>query len=247
MKRLILLALAAVITSVPLFALTGQDVLDKMEAILTAPKDMETYYEMSLGSIGKDNPEVRTLKIWTMGKEKRVVKFITPSAINNIGVLALGDDEMYVYLPAYQKSRRIQGNMRDSDFQGTDFSYREMGSYNYSKDYDSSLDKEDDTTYALSLKKKSGSDAPYDKLLIIVDKSNYLPKTMEMYTGNVKKKVLTVVEAEKVGNYWTFKKIRMENVVNKHFTEVVMKDTKFDQDLEGKGVFSQRYLKQYVK
>ena len=39
----------------------------------------------------------------------------------------------------------------------------------------------------------------------------------------------------------------MENVVNKHFTEVVMKDTKFDQDLEGKGVFSQRYLKQYVK
>jgi outer membrane lipoprotein-sorting protein len=235
-------------TAQGLFAAGGQEVLDKVEDTLTAPKDMEALFEMTLGNVpDQGGQEKRTLKIWTMGKNKRVVKFITPSSINNVGVLALNDEEMYVYLPAYQKSRRIQGDMRDSDFQGTDFSYREMGSYNYSKDYEPSIVSEDKDSIVLNLAKKASSDVPYDKLVMTVDKSNYLPKTVDMYAGGVKKKELTVLESEKKGDYWTFKKIRMENFIIKHYTEIAMKETAFDQDLDGKGVFTQRFLKEYVK
>lgn len=230
-----------------LFSQTGKEVLDKVEATLTAPKDMETYFEMTLGSTGGGSTEKRTLKIWTAGKDKRVVKFIAPVSVNNVGVLALGDDEMYVYLPAYQKVRRIQGNMRDSDFQGTDFSYREMGSYNYTKDYEASVQKDEKDFVILNLAKKNGSDAPYDRLVMTVDKGNYLPKSIEMYSGDVKKKVLTVLDSAKKGAYWTFQSIRMENLPAKHFTEVTMKDIQFDGNIEGKGVFTQRFLKQYVK
>lgn len=228
-------------------SLTGQEVLDKVEAVLTAPKDMEVNYEMVLGSTSQGNQEKRTLKIWTSGKNKRVVKFITPASINNVGVLALGDDEMYVYLPAYQKVRRIQGNMRDNDFQGTDFSYREMGSYNYAQDYEAAIQKDEKDVITLNLSRKPGSDAPYEKLVMTVDKFNYLPKSIEMFNGTVIKKTLAVLETEKTGGYWNFKKIRMENFQIRHFTEVSMKDVKFDQGLEGKSVFTQRFLKQYVK
>jgi outer membrane lipoprotein-sorting protein len=209
---------------------------------------MEADFEMVLGNVpDQGGQEKRTLRIWTEGKNRRVVKFITPSSINNVGVLALGDEEMYVYLPAYQKIRRIQGEMRDSDFQGTDFSYREMGSYNYSMDYDSAIVSEDKDTVVLNLSRKPSSDAPYDKMVMTVDKTNYLPKTLEMYTGNIKKKELTVIDTEKKGDYWTFKKIRMENLILKHYTEISMKEIKFDQDLEGEGVFTRRFLKEYMK
>ncbi len=248
MKEIGLTLLLIMFTAAVVFASSGQEVLDKVEAVLTAPKDMEANYEMVLGSTGdQGGMEKRTLKIWTMGIDKRVVKFITPSSINNIGVLALNDEEMYVYLPAYQKDRRIQGNMRDNDFQGTDFSYREMGSYNYSKDYDATVSSEDKDAIVLELVRKQSSDAPYDKLVMTVDKSNYLPEILDMYCGNVKKKELKIIDAGKVGDYWTFKKIRMENFLIKHYTEVTMKDIKFDQDLVGKGVFTQRFLKEYVK
>ncbi len=239
---------ACLIIYTGLFGATGQDVLDKVETALTAPKDMEAYYDMRLGSPDNEKDiEQRTLRIWNMGKNKRVVKFLTPSSINNVGVLALSGDEMYVYLPAYQKVRRIQGSMKNNDFQGTDFSYREMGSYNYSADYESTIIKEDDNTIILNLTKKSGSDAPYDKLVMTVDKSNYMFKTIEMFSGDVKTKVLNVLETEKKEGYWTFTKIRMENLSIKHFTEVNMKDIRFDQDLEAKETFTQRFLKQYVK
>lgn len=251
MKKILTAAAICLFAVSGLFSLTplnGQEVLDKVEGTLTAPKDMEAYFEMKLGGTANTgSAEQRTLKIWTAGKNRRVVKFISPASVNNIGVLALGDDEMYVYLPAYQKVRRIQGNMRDSDFQGTDFSYREMGSYNYTKDFEASVLKDEKDTVTLSLAKKTGSDSPYDRLVMIVAKTNYLPKSVEMYSGTVKKKVLTVMENEKKGPYWTFTKIRMENVVNKHYTEISMKDIKFDGDIENKGAFTQRFLKQYAK
>lgn len=247
MKNIILIMIICLSGIVGLFGTTGQEVLDKVEATLTSPKDMEAYFEMSLGSTDNDrNREQRTLRIWNMGKNKRVVKFLTPSSINNVGVLALNDDEMYVYLPAYQKVRRIQGDMKNNDFQGTDFSYREMGSYNYSSDYDSSIVKEGNDTVVLNLKKKAGSDAMYDKLIMIVDKSNYMFKSIEMYTGDNKTKVLTVLLSEKNNGYWTFTKIRMENLGIKHYTEINMKDIKFDQNLDKKEIFTQRFLTRHA-
>jgi outer membrane lipoprotein-sorting protein len=248
MKGLIPISALLLFAAVNLYSLTGNDVLDKVEAVLTAPRDIQGDYKMTLGSTVNDNDrEDRSLKIWTMGKDLRCVKFITPASVNNVGVLALGDNEMYVYLPAYQKVRRIQGNMKDNDFQGTDFSYREMGSFNYSKDFDAVVSSETGETWTLGLKRKAGSDSPYDSIVMVVDKSNSMPKSVEMSNGGVKKKVLTINTAEKNGNYWIYRKIRMENVGNKHFTEVSMDNIVFDQGLKEKGVFTQGFLKTYVK
>jgi len=230
-----------------IYSLTGDDILKKMENTLTAYQDSESLFEMTLGTINGKQEEVRTLKVWTAGKSKRVVKFITPAGINNVGVLALSDNEMYVYMPAYKKVRRIQGSMRNNDFQGTDFSYREMGSYNYAENYEATIKKEDDKTYLLQLDRKSSSDAPYNQLIITVDKSNYLPQKIEMYNEGNLNKVLTVLESEKSGNYWTLKRIRMENLKKNHYTEILLKNTVFDQKLLEKGTFTERFLERPVR
>ncbi len=222
-------------------ALTGQEVLDRIEANLSAPTDQTALCEITLGKIGGKVEETRTMRIWSAGKEKRVVRFLSPSSVKNITLLVRGSDEMYVYLPAYKKTRRIQGSTRDQNFQGTDFSYREIGSYEYSKDYQSSVKKETDSEILLELVRKPNNDAPYTRILMTVDKTVYLPTRLEMYDAQGLKKVLTILEREKK-EYWILSRVRMEDVKRNHYTEITLKEVVFNSGLEKKNIFTERFI-----
>ncbi|MGC8764312.1 MAG: outer membrane lipoprotein-sorting protein [Brevinematia bacterium] len=228
------------------FGLTGQEVLDKVEASLTGYTDQTAVTEVILGRMDKVE-ETRTMKLWSAGKSKRVVKFLQPSNVKDIGILVRSKDEMYIYLPAYKKVRRIQGSMKDQNFQGTDFSYREIGSFEYSDDYSSKVLKEDENTITLELTKKNSSDAHYSRIIMLVDKINFLPLKLEMYLKEELKKVLTIIESEKKGNYWVLTHIKMEDISKKHYTEIKMKDISFDTGLEKKGIFTERFLQEPAK
>lgn len=225
-----------------LFALTGQEVLEKVEKSLTGFSDQTATCEVILGEKGVVK-ETRSMKIWSAGKSKRIVKFVSPSHVKDIGILVLSDKEMYIYLPAYKKTRRIEGNMKNQNFQGTDFSYREIGSYEYSKDFDSKIIKEDEAIIKLELTKKPSSDSSYTKIIMEVEKPNFLPKKLEMYVSDKLKKVLTIISTEKRNNYWALTHVKMEDLSKNHFTEIKMKEIVFDSGLERKGVFSERFLK----
>ena len=223
------------------YAISGDEVLNRVEASLTKQKDQESIVEVILYKDGKVK-EKREMKIWEKSKEKRLVKFISPESVKGIGVLSLPDDKMYVYLPAYQKVRAIQGSAKDQNFQGTDFSYREIGEFNYSSSFDVKITSENDKEYVLELTKKPSSDWSYEKIIMTVDKKEFLPKKLEMYEKGKLKKVLDVIETKKVGDYNVLYRIKMSTVANNTATEIITKDTKFDQNLDAKGVFTERFL-----
>lgn len=248
MERFILMIIISWFVSNLAFGLSGQEILDRVEKSLTGYKDQTSTTEVILGKIdGNKIEETRIMKIWSAGKNKRVVKFVQPSNVKDIGILVLSDDEMYIYLPAYKKVRRIQGTMKDQNFQGTDFSYREIGSFEYSKNYTSVVLKEDDKTAVLELTKKPSSDVIYSKIIMYVDKVEFLPEKIEMYDRDEIKKVLSIISREKKNNYWVLTHIRMEDLKRKHFTEIKMKEIIFDSGIEAKGVFSQRFLQEPTK
>ncbi len=65
------------------------------------------------------------------GVDSRVmVKFSTPADIKGTGVLQVehidGDDDLWIYLPALKKSRRLVANNKKDSFAGSDFSYGEI-------------------------------------------------------------------------------------------------------------------------
>ncbi len=230
------------------FALTGQEVLNKVEESLTGYVDQSLTAEVTLGKTEeKKVEETRIMKIWSAGKNKRVVKFVQPSNVKDIGILVLSEDEMYIYLPAYKKIRRIQGSMKDQNFQGTDFSYREIGSFEYSKNYNPNILAENEKTIILELIKKLTSDVPYSKIIMYVDKINFLPEKLEMFEKNEIRKVLTILNRDKKGKYWVLTHIRMEDIHKKHFTEIKVKEVTFDSGLESKGIFTQRFLQEPTK
>jgi outer membrane lipoprotein-sorting protein len=225
------------------YAITGDEVLAKVEASLTGPKDYECLATMTLANDDGSKREERSLRIWAAGKEKQLIKFVTPASVNGIALLSESADEMYLYFPAQNKIRRIEGGSKNDDFQGTDFSYNEMGSYEYKNDYIAELASETDSAYGLVLTRKPASTRAYDKLVMTVDKPDFIPSKIELYQNGALKKILTISEVKKSGTYTIPVRIKMENVVKSHYTEIVMTDVKFDQGLEANDVFSKRFLK----
>jgi outer membrane lipoprotein-sorting protein len=225
------------------FGLSGEEILAKVEQTLTGPKDYEGTSVMMLANSDGTGKEQRSLKVWIAGGEKRVIKFTSPAGIEGIGLLTEGPGEMYLYLPSQNKIRRIEGGSMNEDFQGTDFSYNEMGSFDYKKDYAAELKAEDEAAWTLSLAKKAGADRIYDELVMVVGKSDYVPQRIEMYAKGRMLKILTILEVTKSGSYQVPARLRMENLDKKHYTEMTMSSLKFDQGLEAKDVFSKRFLK----
>jgi len=239
-----LIAIVSMLTgAVAAYAASGDEILARVERTLTGPKDYEGTATMVLSRADGTRREERTLRMWMAGTDKSVIKFLSPAGIEGISLLTLSGDEMYLYLPAQNKIRRIESGGKNEDFQGTDFSYSEMGSYDYQEDYLAEIRSEDSSSWTLALKRKPGADRPYDRITMVVDKSTSVPRTIELYQGDKLKKVLAILETVKSGSYTVPSRIRMENVEKKHVTEMTIGGLKFDQGLEAQDVFSKRFMK----
>jgi len=78
---------------------------------------------------------VRKLKMWSRLKDKRtesevLLRFDEPGDIKGTGFLqienASADDDIWVFLPALGKTRRLVANAKHDSFFGTDFSYGDV-------------------------------------------------------------------------------------------------------------------------
>lgn len=233
----------ALLSGGSVFGLSGEEILAKVELTLSGPKDYEGTSTMVLANVDGTQKEQRSLKLWTAGNDKRVIKFVSPAGIQGIGLLTEGPGEMYLYLPAQNKIRRIEGGSMNEDFQGTDFSYNEMGSFDYKKDYTAEVSSEDAAAWTLTLTKKAGADRAYEKLVMVVNKTDYVPQRIEMFKNGKALKLLSILEVKETGSYRVPVRLRMENLEKKHYTEMTMSGLVFDQGLEDKDVFSKRFLK----
>jgi outer membrane lipoprotein-sorting protein len=71
------------------------------------------------------------VKLQPNGVDSKVlIKFSTPADIRGTGVLQIehsaGDDDLWIYLPALKKSRRLVANNKKDSFAGSDFSYGDI-------------------------------------------------------------------------------------------------------------------------
>jgi hypothetical protein len=79
----------------------------------------------------RERRNITLIKLQPNGFDSKVVvKFSTPADIKGTGVLQVehidGDDDLWIYLPALKKSRRLVANNKKDSFAGSDFSYGEI-------------------------------------------------------------------------------------------------------------------------
>ena len=230
-------------------ALTGEDILDKVDAVLSAPTDGTSTAEMILEDKSGKTKE-RTLKLWTRYFRDKddwsLTKFVEPAEIRDLGFLSLADDKMYLYLPGFDRVRRIASHARKESFAGSDLSNDDLSTGRYVDHFSAKIKEETDGQYVLELTRKPGSNRIYPKSTVWVNKENFTIPKMELFDKNEKLWKTFEGEYEQIQGYWTMTTLTMTDVQKKHKTIMKIKEIQFDVGLDDK-TFTQRYLKRRVR
>lgn len=243
-KKYILLLLIsnAVVFSSGTEALTAVQILERVEETINAPRDQNLTVRLIL--IDRQGHEkVREMKMLQKGSDHRLIKFTAPADQKGIAFLALPDDVMYLYLPAFKKTRRIAGHIKHTKFAGTDFTYEDMEVKSFSEKFVPSLLSIDREYYRLQLIPKPDLTTDYSKLIITVTKNNFFPVRIEYYDKkNSLRKIMTRNNIDQIQGYWLAKESEMVDLKSNHKTKMIIEKAVFDQKLPD-DFFTERYLK----
>ena len=126
-----------------LFALAHADEagdarLAQVDAALTAGDDAHLVLDVQVTD-KRGETATRTLEIWQKGDDKRLVRYTAPARLAGIGLLVPDGEVVYVYLPAYGRSKRVVGSQRSDAFMGTDFSIDDLSRLSWSTEYGAAL------------------------------------------------------------------------------------------------------------
>ena len=224
------------VTALVIFSITGycacaQDagtILKNMDDVLYAASDLTAVNTIIL--IDKNGKQqMREAIVRQKGSDKRIMRFTSPASQAGIAVLALPDDVMYLYLPAYGKERRISASVKNQDFAGTDFSYDDMEPIPYAEKYTPVSMKTEANVYVLELKPKKQSD--YSRIIVHINKSHYYPEIMEYYDRGDNKVKVASYTFRQIGKYWNASEIEMTDLKKNHITKMQMSDVKYDTGL----------------
>jgi outer membrane lipoprotein-sorting protein len=156
----------------------GDKALAATEAAMNKAKSHYFEYEAVTNESGKADKKVN-LNVWIKG-DKRLTEFTSPADLKGTKVLILSASEMYVYLPAFGKVRRIASHTTDQSAFGMAFSQDDLATQKYSGQYQAT--KSDSK---LTLTPKSGQTTAYAKIEITLsDKS--LPTELKYYNSEGK-------------------------------------------------------------
>ena len=225
-----------------LLAQDAQTIVAKADAVVNAPKTQKAVMKMILtDKNGKE--KIREAEFLQKGTEKRIMRFTAPADQKGIAFLSLPNDIQYLYMPAFHKVRRIASHVKNTKFAGTDFTYDDLSSFEFAKDYNAKLINQDDESWILELTPKPGVKKDYGKLKMWVRKDNYYPFKIEYYDkGDNLWKIMERRQIVKMGNYWVSKEMEVKDVKENHSTKMILKDLKFDLKILDKR-FTKRYLR----
>ncbi|HVO40952.1 MAG TPA: outer membrane lipoprotein-sorting protein [Spirochaetia bacterium] len=224
-------------------ALTAAQILDKVDDAINGPQDQS--YTVRLVLTDKDGGQkTREMVMLQKGRERRVVRFIAPADQRGIAFLSLPNDVQYLYLPAFNKVRRIASSVKNTNFAGTDFTYEDLEAARWSDKWTASISAQEPQTTVLEATPRPGRTSDYSRQLITVRNDCFYPVRIEMYDRSGKlAKVLVREDLKQVQGYWVSMDSTMEDVRKQHKTRMLVSDLKLDTGV-GDDKFTERYLSQ---
>ncbi|MBC7349648.1 MAG: outer membrane lipoprotein-sorting protein [Candidatus Aminicenantes bacterium] len=229
----------------------GEEILKKIEDQTIGPKapaDIQAEMIMIIRS-ARGEERRRELMVWTknnpVGDDWRLMKFLAPADIKNLGFLVLADDQMYLYMPEFHRVRRIASHNKKESFVGSDFSYDDLGTAGFSAFFTPKLKEEEEKAWILELERKPGAKKQYSRIILTVDKATELPVRAELYDDGGQLFKVETQENSRIGKYWVPTKFVMENVRAGTSTVLELRNVRVDQNLAAE-IFTERNLKRSV-
>lgn len=225
-------------TGIKIFALTGglfiMSILNGQDAREIADRASQSVNLDAMEMVAtltiqdnKGNERVRQIATATKkfgGATKTMMKFLSPAEVKGTTMLIYDyqekEDDMWIYLPALRKTRRIVSSEKAKSFMGSEFSNADMSKPNM-----------DDFTYrTLGSETVNGKDCwvveskcrnediedenGFSRKVVFIEKSTYLPQKMEYYDlDNELYKVMTISDYKKQsnGSYFAYN-MSIENI-----------------------------------
>jgi len=223
----------------------GDAILARVDSVMNAPRDMTAVERMTLVDADGNSKE-RSIQMYQKGADKRMVRFVTPADVRGVAFLRLADDRMYLYLPAFRRVRRIASSIKNEDFMGTDFSYEDMSQTRYGDDYAVTATDAEPETFTLTLEPKDGADVNYSRLVMKVQRSNWVFTEIDYYgLSGDRVKTLKASGIERTDGYWVAKRFEMVSWKSGHRTVLELDEVNFDTGLPD-DFFTQRTLKRPI-
>jgi len=226
-------------------ALAGDpaEVLAKMDRAMSASEDLFLRYDVINQEPGKKEPRKMAFTTKVKG-EKSLTEFEAPADLKGTRVLVLSRSQMYVYLPAYRKVRRIASHVTQQGFMGTTYSHDDMSSAPLGEVYQAvKVLAESDAEWEVELAPKPETEAPYPKAIVTVNKTTKQPTTLKYFNDkgvNIKTEVRSEFNCE--GEVCVPGVLRMEDHTrNGAWTEMRRTDYKINPGFSV-DVFTTRYL-----
>lgn len=200
----------------------GERILRQLDETMTRAQDQYFLQEIVTQEPGKE-PRKLKMQAFIKGTEWRRVEFLEPGDVKGMKVLVRSVTQMYVYLPAYRKVRRVASHVRSQGFMGTTYSHDDISTVTYGPLFTAELLSENDTHWTLGLTLKPGKDYPYPRLEIEVLKNNTQASEIRYFNDkgvNTKTEKRSKFECrEKVCSPWHLKMV--DHTRNGMSTEIV--------------------------
>jgi hypothetical protein len=196
----------------------------------------KTISEMTLiDQEGKE--EVREMLMFSQKEEgdktSSLVRFLSPKSVKGVTLLNLNSGEkIYLYMPAYDKPRRIAGSSKGDEFMGTGLSYEDMSMDYEDKNNEKKLLQETEKEYRIEII-LSGEDTSYKKIILSVDKEKFYAKKVEFYDkSDTLTKTLEIVNI-KIDDQGKITPMEIEftDIVENQKTRILIKEMEYNIEL----------------
>jgi len=221
-----------------IFAMTG---LELANAMKDRPKPIDTQSESSMILTNKKGKK-KSLKLINKSKDdskKQMIWFLEPKDDYGISFLKIeeenGDDYMNMWLPGFNKFRRISSQKKSDSFMGSDLSFedmtnRELDEYFYKileLDTPCNFKETKISCYLLeSIPKDKNSE--YSKHITWVEKENYLSLKEESYDTDDLLLKTKEIKYSLINDFYIMDKLYVENTQKNHSTLLSINNIKIN-------------------
>ncbi len=232
--------------------------LQVMEHVYNRPTGPDIQSELTMTLINsRGSTRVREIKqfIKKFGNdEKKIMFFMYPADVKNTSFMNWSygngkDDDMWIYLPALKKTKRISSDSKSNYFMGSDFTYDDLGDRHPSEDTHRILREEtvngEDCYVVESIPKDS--DYFYSRTMTWVVKGEWIGMKREFYDEDGEfLKVLTVKDYEKINGYWVIKEMKMYNEQKDHSTLMQLNNVRIGEGIKD-SQFTERMMERGIR
>lgn len=234
--------------STTLFAQDGNSILFKMMSVLE-PENSQAKMTQTINTSSGEKREFK-YDYYTSDKGKSIMmRYIEPARSRGMATLMLNNaEDIWTYFPRTKRVRKLASSAKHQNFEGSDFTYEDMGSGNAWRD-DYTTDRLDDATidgqdcFTIRLTPKSSADVSYSKLEILVRKKDFSPLEIHYFDKDGQQtKTLFFQDIRNVEGIPTAFKMVMKNKIENTSTEMGVEEITYAVTFP-KGFFTEQELR----